>query len=177
MLETILVIAIIVLVLCLLALVVLSSYSSIVASLYKINVVEQRIEETFKTKEDLMSRAINIIERQLKLEIKAFEEFKKINSSKLSNVDKDIVLTATFNEIKRITEDYSELAKVKSYNGIIRDIEECNTLLGGMKNMNNKYVAIYNNDIKRFPKNIISKFKKFKIKYLYENSNKTNDII
>ena len=167
-LEVLLVLAIVTLIFCVIALFVVINYNSIVEVLYKVNVSENKITETLKNKQDLLSRAINIIEKQLKIDTKVFDEFKKINSNNLRNIEKDLILNNTFNEVKRISEDYDELDKVKSYSGIIKDIEECDCLLGGVKTMNNKYVAIYNKYLKAFPKNIISKFKRFKSKSLYD---------
>ena len=167
-LEVLLVLAIVTLILCIIAMFIVINYNSIVEVLYKVNVSENKITETLKTKQDLLSRAINIIEKQLKIDTKVFDEFKKINSNNLKNNEKDLILSSTFNEVKKITEDYSELNEVKSYEGIIKDIEELDCLLGGIKTMNNKYVAIYNKYLRAFPKNIISKFKKFKSKSLYD---------
>ena len=168
--EVLLVLAIITLILCIIAMFIVINYNTIIDTLYKVNVSENKITEILKNKEDLLSRAINIIERQLKIDTKRFDEFKKINSNNLKNNEKDIILCNTFYEVKRITEDYNELNDVKSYSGIIKDIEECDCLLGGIKNMNNKYVAIYNSFLKSFPKNFISKIKRFKSKSLYETN-------
>ena len=167
-LEVLLVLAIITLILCVIAMFIVVNYNTIIDVLYKVNISENRISETLRNKQDLLSRAINIIEKQLKIDTKSFDEFKKINSNNLKNNEKDLILNNTFIEVKKITEDYNELNEVKSYSGIIKDIEECDCLLGGIKSMNNKYVAIYNKYLKVFPKNIISKFKRFKSKSLYD---------
>ena len=75
-LEVLLVLAIVTLVLCIIAMFIVINYNSIVEVLYKVNVSEKKITETLKTKQDLLSRAINIIEKQLKIDTKVFDDYK-----------------------------------------------------------------------------------------------------
>jgi len=168
MLKFLLIFAIISLIACILILYIIYNYHSIENVLYKINVCENKINELLKNKTDLINRIVNIIERELKIEIKIFEEFKKINSNNLNNYDIDILLDTTFDEVSRISEDHPSLSNVKSFDGLINDINECNIILGGAKKMHSKYVAIYNKSIKKFPKKVIAKFKKLSMKSFYE---------
>lgn len=170
LLKILLIIALLILFVCIISLFFVIHYNNILYYLYKINVSENKINEKLDAKEDLISRIINIINRHLNKDFKIFEDFKNIKSSKLSNYDRDEILTTTFNEIKKINEDHTELNDIKSYSNIIKDIEDCDITLYGLKNINNKYVALYNEKSKKFPKNLICKIKKFKIKKLYDNS-------
>ena len=129
---------------------------------YKMEISETSINENLKEKLDLVTRCINIIERELKLESKKFEAVKKVRNEKISNIVFDNILEDATEEIFDIKDDYKEIEKIKSFKGIINDIKDLNILLSGGKKFYNKYASNYNNLIKSFP------YKIFKSKYKYK---------
>ncbi len=132
---------------------------------YKMEVSESEIIENLSNKLDLVTRSINIIERELKIESKKFEAVKKIKNGKTNNIVFDNLLSEATDEIFDIKDDYKEVEKIKSFKGIINDIKDLDILLSGGKKFYNKYASEYNNLIKRFPYKIFSK--KLKYKQLY----------
>ncbi len=132
---------------------------------YKMGVSESSINENLKNKLDLVIRSINIIERELKIESKKFEDVKKIRNEKINNIVFDNLLSEATDEIFDIKDDYKEVEKIKSFKGIINDIKDLNILLSGGKKFYNKYASEYNSLIKKFPYKLFSK--KLQYKQLY----------
>ncbi len=160
-----------------LVLLFLVSKNKKITSLFdKIKISEQKISENLKTKLDLMTRIINIIERELKIESKIFEEVKKIKSEKLSNIALDDLLMDASIEVNELKNDYKELSKTKSFDGLVSDIKDLDIYLTGGRKFYNKYVAIYNNLIKTFPTSMIAKSKKLVYKNLYTENLLENNL-
>lgn len=147
---------------------ILVKNQSLLNILYKIDESGDLLKKSIKTKYDLVIRSINIIERKLKIVSKKFDEIKKINIEKLSNIEIDRVLTDCNKEIFEIQSDYPKLGIVKSFNGIIEDLKNNEIHLISLRTFYNKNVAEYNNLLKSFPNNIISKFTNRKYKSFYE---------
>lgn len=135
---------------------------------YKTSISESNINENLKSKLDLVTRSINIIERELKIESKKFEAVKKIRNEKINNIVFDNLLSEATDEIFDIKEDYKEVEKIKSFKGLIADIKNLDILLSGSKNFYNRYASEYNNLTKTFPYNIFKK--KYQYKQLYINN-------
>ena len=132
---------------------------------YKMSVSESSITENLKTKLDLVTRSINIIERELKIESKKFEAVKKIRNEKINNIVFDNLLSEATDEIFDIKDDYKEVEKIKSFKGIINDIKDLDILLAGGKKFYNKYASEFNNLTKKFPYRLFSR--KLTYKQLY----------
>lgn len=168
MIHFLFIIGVIVLVGCLVGIYVLNKNDKVTMFIYKTGLCENDIDERLKSKEDLVLRCINIISRQLKLEIKKFEEVKNLKVSKLNNYDKDKLLCEAFMEIEKIYTDNPQLKKVKSFDGIIRDIDKLEIELISLRTLYNKWACEFNNICVKFPYKLICKLRKFKIKSLYE---------
>ncbi len=158
----------IVFIFCLLAIFLLVKYQIIYNLLYKIDESNKYLEKSIKDKYELVIRIVNIIEKKLKIASKRFEEIKRINIDKLGYIEVDRILTDCNNEIFDIESDYPKLASVKSFNGIIEDLKVNELHIISLRTYYNKHVAEYNNNLKAFPNNIISKIKKYKFKSFYE---------
>ena len=102
------------------------------------------------------------------MEIKIFDEVKNIKVSKLNNYDKDKLLGDAFKEVEKIYVDNPNLKKVKSFDGIIKDIDKMEIELISLRTLYNKWACEFNNLCVKFPYKIICKIRKFKIKSLYE---------
>ncbi len=166
----------IVLIVCLVGIFILTKNDVVTMLVYKTGMCESDIDERLKNKEDLILRCINIINRQVKLDIKIFEEVKNIKVSKLNNYDKDKLLSDAFKEIEKIYLDNSDLKKVKSFDGIIKDIEKIEIELISLRTLYNKWACEFNNLCVRFPYKMVCKIRKFKIKSLYEGKELKSDI-
>lgn len=135
---------------------------------YKIDMCEKDIDSFLKTKEEDIIRLISIINRELDLDIKEFESVKNLKISKLNNIEKDELLSKTFEEIKKIYVDNSELSKVKSFDGIIKDVEKNEINIISLRTLYNKCTTEFNSLKTKFPYNLICKFTHQYTKELYK---------
>lgn len=151
-------------------------YNKIVIELLKTQEAEVNIDQELRNKYDDILRCINIIERKLKLDIKTFEEVKKIKSDKVSNFEIDRILSKCFEEILIITEDYPKVKDTKSFNDLIKDIYQIEEHLVALRSYYNKYTFIFNKRIKTFPDTFISKMHHFNEKTFYDGKNLNDNI-
>ena len=100
---------VIIIIFCLVSIFFLSKGEAITILIYKTGICENDMSDRLKNKEDLIIRSINIIVRQLKLDIKIFDEVKNIKSSKLNNYEIDKLLSKAHNEINKIYIDNPSL--------------------------------------------------------------------
>ncbi len=168
--------AIIVFAVCMLLILFVSKNRKILSLINKMTEAESVIKENLKNKLELNIRAINIIERELKIESKMFGEVKKIKADKINDILFDNILSDATKEINEFKEDYKELSKTKSFDGIIKDIYDIDIYLTGARRFFNKNATTYNNLIKVFPNNIIAKLKRYNIKNFYSESLDYDDI-
>ncbi len=162
------IIALIVFIISIISILMIHFKNKIKSLKYKMEISESSINDNLKEKFDLVTRCINIIERELKLESKKFEAVKKVRNEKINNIVFDNLLEDATEEIFDIKDDYKEIEKIKSFKGIINDIKDLNILLSGGKKFYNRYASEYNNLIKSFPYKIFKS--KFKYKELYINN-------
>lgn len=148
--------------------------------LYKTDDSEESIYEKLKDKNSIVIRLIKIIENRYKVESKIFEQVKKIKQDQQSLFKSDKLLTKCYDEIIQIKEDNSKIKEVKSFKDIIFEYEDNEIHIISLRTYYNKYVLSYNNLINKFPYNIVSKIKKYKLKILFEgkefDENFNNDI-
>lgn len=162
------VIGVIVIVGCLLGIFFITKSENVLSLAYKTGLCENDINDKLKEKEDFTLRTINIINRQINLDIKIFEEVKNLKVNKLNNYDKDKLLCDVYIEIDKIYNDNPNLKEVKSFEGLIKDIERLEVELIGLRTLYNKWASEFNNLYNRFPYNLICKIKKLGIKSLYD---------
>lgn len=153
---------------CLLGIYFLNKNEILTKLMYKIGLCESDIDERLKNKEDLLTRIINIINRQIKLEIKIFDEVKNLKANKPNNYDKDKVLSDAFKEINQIYIDNPKLKEVKSFDGLVKDVEKLEIEMISLRTIYNKTACEFNNLKIKFPYKLICKMRKFGIKSLYE---------
>lgn len=158
----------IIIIICLVSIFFLSKGETITILMYKTGICENDMSERLKNKEDLIIRCINIIIRQLKLDIKIFDEVKNIKSSKLNNYEIDKLLSNAHKEICKIYTDNPSLKDIKSFDGIIRDLEKLEIEMISLRTLYNKCACEFNNYYAKFPYAFICKAKKFSMKSLYE---------
>ena len=135
---------------------------------------EQEYFDELKNKYDYIIRLINIIEDKYKIESKVFEDAKKMKIDSIKSYKNEKILNKCYKEILQIKED-NKKTKVRSFKDIINDYEDNELLIISLRTYYNKYVLEYNNLIKKFPYNIISKLKKYQLKTLLEGKELTNN--
>lgn len=162
------VLGVIIILFCLVAIFFLSKGEMITILMYKTGICENDMSDRLKSKEDLIIRCINIIIRQLKLDIKIFDEVKNIKANKLNNYEIDKLLSDAHKEICKIYTDNPSLKDVKSFDGIVRDLEKLEIEMISLRTLYNKCACEFNNYHSKFPYSLICKVKKFSMKSLYD---------
>lgn len=170
------ILGVVVLLVCIIGIYILTKNEVVTMLIFKTGMCESDIAQRLKNEEDFVLRCINIINRQLKLDIKIFDEVKNLKVTKPNSYDKDKILSGAFKEIEKIYMDNPSLKKVKSFDGIIKDIENIEIELISLRTLYNKWACEFNNILGKFPYKLICKFRKLKLKSLYEGKELKSDI-
>jgi hypothetical protein len=148
--------------------------------LNKVDTSENESFEKLKVKYNLIIRCIKLIENKFKIESKTFEDVKKVKIDSISSFKHDKLLNKCYSEILQIKEDNQKSKDVKSFKDIIEEYEENELHIISLRTYYNKYTLEFNNLIKKFPYNIVSKTRRYKLKTLFEgkelDSNFNNDL-
>ncbi len=136
--------------------------------IYKLDMCDRDLDDNLKKKEDEILRLINIINRELDLDIKDFEEVRNIKSNKLTLNEKDILLSRVHEQIKSIYKDnFSKLNAVKSFDGIMNDLDREEIKFISLRTLFNKNVEDFNSLYYKFPYTLIVRIRKIDKKYPY----------
>lgn len=136
--------------------------------LKKINKSEKQELNKLKEKQNILTRAINLIENKLDIKSKTFDNVRKLKIDSLTTFKDEEILNKCFDEILEIKEDNSKSKKLKTLDEIINNYYENELHVISLRSYYNKYTMKYNCLIKKFPYNIIAKIKKYKLKLLLE---------
>lgn len=138
----------------------------------KISKVLKRINKTDKTycerinnKYEITIKLIEIVNNKLKIESKTFEQIKEIENINYS-CEKDI--NKCYEEILDIKDNNAKTKSLKTFNSLLKEYEDNELHMVSLRTYYNKNAVLYNNLIKKFPYNIVSILKKYKMKLLYE---------
>lgn len=130
--------------------------------------------DKLKEKQDLLIKMINHVKTKYKVDSKIFEDIEKIDINNISFKDeKD--MNKCYKEIIHIKEDNNKSKETKAFKELISNYNENELHIIALRTFHNKYTLIYNNLIKKFPYNLISKVKKYGINTLIEGKELSND--
>lgn len=166
-----------IIIICSLGILFVSKYNEISKINVKINDAEINIDETLRNKFDLITKIINIIEKNTDAESKIFEEIKKIKSNQYSNFEVDRLLTNASKEIIKICDDYDKVSKNKSFKNLKEKMKDNEEKLIALRTFYNKYTTKYNLLLSTFPSNLIAKVGKYTSKTQYDGKNLNDDNI
>ena len=134
----------------------------------------------YKKKYDIIIKLIEMTQHKYKVDSKVFESAKNIDENNLNTYKDEKLLNKCFKEINQIKEDNSKVKETKAFKELLLDCNKNEILLVSLRSYHNKYTLIYNNMIKKFPYNLISKIKKYKLDSLIEGNeletNFNNDV-
>ena len=146
----------------------------------KLNDSENEAFEKLKNKHELLTKLIKNVESKYKIESKVFEDVNSMEITDLSSFKNEKVLNKCYREIIQIKEDNRKQKETKTLKELLSNYDENELHIISLRTFHNKYTLIYNNLIKKFPYNIISKIKGYGIKTLIEgkelNTNYNNDL-
>ena len=136
--------------------------------LKKLDQSEIEYKEKYNNKYNILNKLIDLIESKYKTRSKVFDEIKEINMEELHLIDNDNLLNKCFKEILEIRDDNKKGREVKSFKELIDEFNENELHIVSLRTFYNKYTLEYNNIIKKIPYNIVSMFKKYKVKSLLD---------
>lgn len=143
----------------------------------KIDHVEGLIDENLRNKYDLIIRANDTINKNLKTKKEYLKEFKNLKNEKISNFDLDRRLKEAENIIDNLHHDYEKLANNENIIEIIEELKKVNEKLTASISYYNKQTSTLNNYIRKFPFNIIAFFHHIKSKTYFDGKDMNdNDI-
>ena len=140
--------------------------------LNKLNESENEALEKLKIKQDITLKLIKFIETKYKVESKVFEDVKKLKIDSLNSFKSEKILNKCHKEILQIREDNKE---TKNFKELLKSYDDNELHIIALRTYHNKYTLIYNNLIKKFPYNIVSKIKKYNLKTLIEGKEISNN--
>lgn len=136
---------------------------------------ESECLDKYKIKYSLMKDMIEYIEKKYKVESSVFKEVKNINVEKLDLSKNEKSINKCYKEIIQIRNDNPNARESKSFKELINKYNENELNIVAIRTYHNKYTMIFNSMIKKFPYNIISKFKKYSINELIEGRELDNN--
>lgn len=175
-----LILILIVLTICILVGLYISTYNKIQDYIIKINEVEAIIDTNLRNKYDNINKSVSIIKANDKINKKIdknmFEEVVRLRNIKISNFDLDRKLIEAYNEFIVLKEKYKEeLEESEELNNISKKLENIDENLEVNREYYNKNIAEYNKLIKMFPTNIIAKLNKYEEKLFFDKKDMSDD--
>lgn len=144
-------------------------YNNIIKEILdKINSSEETYYNKMKEKYDIVIKLINIVEEKLKIDSKTFNDFKRLNKDTIGLPKNENLLNKCYKEIIDIKDDNPNSKRFKSLRDTLSNYNDNDLHIISLRTYYNKYTMQYNNLIKRFPYNVISKIKKYRLKLLFE---------
>ena len=153
----------------------------------KLNLVKQRLDDSekecmdkYKIKYESIIKLIDMSLSKYKVESKVFDLAKQIDENEIHNYKDEKLLNKCFKEIKQIKDDNPKIKETKALKDLIKSCNENEISLVSLRSYHNKYTVIYNNMIKKFPYNLISKIKRYNLNTLIDGNeleaNYNNDL-
>ncbi len=143
--------------------------------LNKLTDSENEALEKLKEKQDIIIKLIKVTETKYKVESKVFEDVKKLKIDSLNSFKSEKTLNKCYKEILQIKEDNRTQRETKNFKELIKNYEDNELNIIALRTYHNKYTLIYNNLIKKFPYNLVSKIKKYNLKTLIEGKEISNN--
>ncbi len=149
---------------------------------YKLYLTKERLDDSesecldkFKIKYDLILEIIDYTIKKYKIESIAFNQVKQLNIDSLDSFKSEKIINKCFKEIMQIRSDNPNARESKSFKELIDQYNENELNIVSLRTYHNKYTLVFNGMIKKFPYNIISKIKKYKLNELIEGIEMDNN--
>lgn len=153
----------------------------------KLTLIKKRLDDSekecmdkYKTKYESIIKLIDMSLSKYKVESKVFDSAKKIDENEIHNYKDEKLLNKCFKEVIQIKDDNPKVRETKAFKELIEKCNENEISLVSLRSYHNKYTVIYNNMIKKFPYNIISKIKRYNLNSLIDGkeleTNYNNDL-
>lgn len=161
----------IIIVVCLILILLISSYNHYQDYIIRINEAEVNIDAILRKRFDLLNKSIGIIKANTDISEDVLDVIVKLRSKKLSNFELDRGLYDAINEFHTIKEKYPKLQSSKEIVKIDINLMESESEIVGLRKYYNDIITDYNKMVKSFPSNIIALIKDYKTKDYFDGNN------
>ena len=143
----------------------------------KLNYIKELLVDTekecideLKRKNEIISKMIKVATSKFKCESTAFDEVKDLEIDSLDSFKDEKKLIKCYEELLHVIEDNSKSKDIKTLKDYVKKYDNNDLKIVSLRTYYNKYTLQYNDMIKKFPYNIISKIKKLKIRNIIEGT-------
>jgi hypothetical protein len=148
----------------------------------KLDLTKERLSDSesecldkYKAKYELITQMIEYTEKKYKVESSCFEDVRKLNIESLDSFKNEKLINKSYKEIMQIRSDNPKARESKDFKELIKKYNENEISIVSLRTYHNKYTLVFNNMIKKFPYNIISKLKKYGLNKLIEGRELDNN--
>lgn len=171
---------IIILILSLLSSIYVTIYNSLKEKILKKKEVESEIDQTLRTKYDLLSKLKIFLDKGLKGKdaniLDTLTKMEKITEEKLTSFEFYRTLIDFENKMIKMKENAKKMSTIKEFENEMEKIEDINIKLSGEIRYYNDVVSSYMKILSRFPGNIVSKLSRLKEEKYFDNRNLDDNI-
>ncbi len=140
----------------------------------KIEHVEGIIDNDLREKYDIITRTDDLLKKQLKEKKDYLKEYTNLKNIKIGNFDLERKLKEAENIILNLYNDNQALNENENMNEIIHNFKSVNEKIIAGISYYNKQTSSLNNEIRKFPMNIIAKIHHIKIKPYFDQRDRTD---
>ena len=169
--NTIIVILSVIIAICLILILLVSTYNHFQDYIIRINEADVNIDATLRKRFDLLNKSIGIIKANIKTDEEVLDIIEKIRSKKLNNFELDRSLYDAINEFHALKEKYVELQTCQEFIKIEINLMESESEIVGLRKYYNDIVTDYNKLVKTCPSNFIALIKHYKTKDYFDGNN------
>lgn len=152
-------------------------YNNIQHYTTKVDQAESIIDETLRKKYDLLITASSYVDKIVKDKKNLFKDIEKLKDTNISNFDLDRKLTDAIILLNQLKNDYAKLQDNKEFKKVIIELNSADEKLQAAKSYYNKYTNLLNDQIRKFPSNIIAKMHDIKIRLFFDGKDMHDDIV
>lgn len=145
-------------------------YNKIKTEILKINSVESEIDDSLRSKYDLIIKLITEI-KQVDNDNKDFENIINLKDEDLSSFEFERKLIDVEAKIYTLMKDNSKLSKNASFNDDWYTVINIDTKIKGAEKYYNEHTTLYNNLVSKFPSSIVAKTMRLKEKKYFDGKN------
>lgn len=160
-----------------LAILYVYQYNKLQHSKTKIDQAEYLIDESLRSKYDLLLEIDKVSKSELKTETSYFKGLEKVKNENISNFDLDRKFKDYISIFTQLRSDYSDFSENKEVKRLVNENKKIDEKLQAAKSYYNKYTAELNDLIRKFPSNIVARMHKMEIKTFFDGKNLEDDIV
>lgn len=173
-------IIILILILSFLAIVYVNTYNKLKDKILKKKEAEREIDETLRSKYDLLIKVKILLEKGLKgkdaSNLDTLNKMEKLPDEKLTSFEFYRSLIDYENKMIKLKESAKKMNNITKYEDEIEHLEELNIKLSGEIRYYNDTISSYMRIYSKFPGNIISKISRLKEERYFDNRNLDDNI-